>query len=127
MYKTDEDLLCEKGDEICNAVHNVIVAVAKNSDIDGAIQSAIDSLACTEFHASPEYKTSILHYVKPRLNLMEFENGEPAWDMFYIGHLIDIFEDIFTEQNIPMCYPWQDDEECICYATDERCKHCTRK
>lgn len=32
VKKTDEDLLCEKGDEICNAVHNVIIAVAKKTD-----------------------------------------------------------------------------------------------
>ena len=37
VKKADEDLLCEKGDEICNAVHNVIIAVAKKTDIDNAI------------------------------------------------------------------------------------------
>lgn len=88
VKKADEDLLCEKGDEICNAVHNVIIAVAKKTDIDSAIQEAIDSLACTEFHASPEDKTRIIQYVRKHLKDMRFENGEPEWDMHYIGDLM---------------------------------------
>lgn len=127
VKKADEDLLCEKGDEICNAVHNVIIAVAKKTDIDSAIQEAIDSLACTEFHASPEDKTRIIQYVRKHLKDMRFENGEPEWDMHYIGNLIVVFEVIFEENNVPICYPWEDEDECICYATDDRCKHCTRK
>ena len=95
--KADEDLLCEKGDEICNAVHNVIIAVAKKTDIDSAIQEAIDSLACTKFHASPEDKTRIIQYVRKHLKDMRFENGEPEWDMHYIGDLIVVFEVIFEE------------------------------
>ncbi len=46
--------------------------------------------------------------------------------MHYIGDLIVVFEIIF-EDNVPICYPWEDEDECICYATDERCKHCTHK
>ena len=60
VKKADEDLLCEKGDEICNAVHNVIIAVAKKTDIDSAIQEAIDSLAlhgipCIPGRQNPHY------------------------------------------------------------------------
>ena len=92
VKKTDEDLLCEKGDEICNAVHNVIIAVAKKNDIDSAIQEAIDSLACTEFHASPEDKTRIIQYVRKHLKDMRFEKGETEWDMHNICDLIVVYE-----------------------------------
>ena len=127
VKKTDEDLLCEKGDEICNAVHNVIIAVAKNSDIDSAIQEAIDSLACTEFHASPEDKTRIVQYVRKHLKDMQFEDGEPVWDMHYIGDLTEWIEYELNNANIDTCYPWQDDNEYICYSLKACCEHCKKK
>ncbi len=75
--KTDNNLLCDKGDEICNAVHNVIIAVAKNSDIDSAIQEAIDSLGlhgvpCIPGRQNPHYsvcsKTSERYAVRKMAN-----------------------------------------------------------
>lgn len=126
MYKTDENLLCDKGDEICNAVHNTIVAVAKGENVDNAFQEAINSMACTEFHASQKDKNSIIQYIRKHLKDMQFEDGEPAWDMHYIGDLIVVFEVMFEEHHVPICYPWEGEDECICYATDERCEHCTR-
>ena len=110
MYKTDENLLCDKGDEICNAVHGVIVAVAKGENVDDVFQEAINSMACTEFHASQKDKNNIVQYVQKHLKNMRFEGGEPAWDMHYIGDLIVVFEVMFEEHHVTICYPWEDED-----------------
>ena len=50
------------------------------------------------------------------------------WDMAAIGPMTDYLQiALSTRFLINTCRPWQDDTECICYATDERCPYCTRK
>lgn len=49
------------------------------------------------------------------------------WDMSIIGGVSDFIERLLTEHGINACHPWQDENECICYATSDRCKFCDRR
>lgn len=79
----DDDLLCEAGDRIDNAVFEAIMSIA--------------------------------HHVK-----------KLDWDMSLIGPVSDFIERLLTERGISTCHPWQDENECICYATSDRCKYCEK-
>lgn len=48
------------------------------------------------------------------------------WDMSIIGDVCDYIEETLKEHGIPACYPFQTDDETICYASADRCAHCTR-
>lgn len=53
---------------------------------------------------------------------------EPAWDMEMIADATDAIIDVMRERNIPVCYPWMDeDKQLCCTLPDGRCSHCTRK
>lgn len=79
----DDDLLCESGDRIDNAVFEAIKSIAHDGE-------------------------------------------KLEWDMSLIGPVNDFIEGLLTERGIDACYPWQDEDECICYATSDRCKYCER-
>lgn len=49
------------------------------------------------------------------------------WDMSLVGPVAEYIEDTLGRRGINTCYPWEDENECICYATDGRCKHCTKQ
>ena len=45
--------------------------------------------------------------------------------MAAIGDISSYLEGTMASRfNINSCHPWQDDTECICYATDERYHYC---
>ena len=48
------------------------------------------------------------------------------WDMSIIGDVSDYIEETLKAHGIPACYPFQMDDETICYASTDRCAHCTR-
>lgn len=49
---------------------------------------------------------------------------ELEWDMSIIGDISDYIEETLKAHNIRACYPFQTDDETICYASDDRCSHC---
>lgn len=79
----DNDLLCEAGDRIDNAVFEAIKSMAHDGE-------------------------------------------KLEWDMSLTGEIKECIESLLKERGIDACYPWQDENECICYATSDRCKHCER-
>ena len=46
------------------------------------------------------------------------------WNMEMIGEVTMCIERVLTEHKIPICHPWEDDDENICYSTCDRCEHC---
>lgn len=72
--------------------------VDKNDSIDNAVFHALRSLM-----ANPD----------------SFE-----WDMFYIGEAAELLEEFLKENKFEVCHPWHDENETICYLTDERCPYC---
>lgn len=77
----DDNLLCEAGDIIDNAVFEAIQSIAHKKE-------------------------------------------QLEWDMSLIGEVSDFIETLLAERGINTCHPWQDEDECICYATSERCGYC---
>ena len=48
------------------------------------------------------------------------------WDMSLIAQVKDAVAGILKGRNIPVCIPWENEDEHICYSLpDERCAHCT--
>lgn len=48
------------------------------------------------------------------------------WDMEKIALVNEAIEDILSRFNIPTCHPWENGENTICYATNERCSYCKK-
>lgn len=48
------------------------------------------------------------------------------WDMSLIGAATDALESVMEQYGLAVCHPWQDEDETICYCTEDRCTHCTR-
>lgn len=79
----DDGFLCERGDEIDNAVFEAIQAIAH-----------------------PE--------------------TEVEWSMELIGAVNDFIENLLLAHHLPVCHPWHNEDETICYKTADRCKHCRK-
>ncbi len=52
--------------------------------------------------------------------------NRPEWSMSIIGEATDAIESVMKRHGLKVCCPWQDEDENICYDTEDRCKHCTR-
>ena len=47
------------------------------------------------------------------------------WDMSVISEATDSLIEILQRHNIPVCYPWEDEDADICYSLiEDRCDHC---
>lgn len=52
---------------------------------------------------------------------------KPEWDMSVIGPATDALVSTMEDHGLATCYPWQDENEDICYSLpDDRCEHCQR-
>mgnify|MGYP006897807703 CR=1 FL=1 len=50
---------------------------------------------------------------------------KPEWDMAVIGEATDSIVEIMQKMNLETCYPWQNENEDICYSQQaERCAYC---
>lgn len=135
----DADLLAEAGDRIDNAVFDFICAVVTGHSINReepkeALLAAVNELSVEQVSALPD---GLLSDATNRAKKAAVEQSLQEkvddglllrWDMAAIGPMTDYLEiALSTRFLINTCRPWQDDTECICYATDERCPYCTRK
>lgn len=140
MHKFDDDFLCKTNDCIDNAVYAVICAVAAGEDAKDTIQAAVDAIACDKYAVTDVFCQSIIKetgmalaevgwIVEDKLEdkRMGYEIGVPDWSMQVIGDLTGWIEYELHNANIDTCYPWQDDNEYICYSLEARCKHCKKK
>lgn len=135
----DDDLLAEAGDRIDNAVFDFICAVVTGHSINKeepkeALLAAVNELSVEHVNALPEGllsdATDEAKEAAGEHSLQEdADDGLPLrWDMAAIGPVTDYLETALSARfRINTCHPWQDDTECICYATDERCPYCTHK
>ena len=135
----DNDLLAEAGDRIDNAVFDFICAVVTGHSVNGeapkeALLAAVNELSVEHVNALPEGllsdATDEAKEAAGEHSLQEdADDGLPLrWDMAAIGPVADYLETALSARfRINTCHPWQDDTECICYATDERCPYCTHK
>lgn len=134
-----DDLLAEAGDRIDNAVFDFICAVVTGHSVNEeapneALLAAVNELSVERVNVLPE---GLLSDVADKAKKAADEHSLQAnidgglllrWDMAAIGPVIDYLETaLSTRFRINTCHPWEDDTECICYATDERCPYCTRK
>lgn len=140
MHKSDDDFLCKTNDRIDNAVYAVICAVAAGEDAKDTIQAAIDTIACDKYVVTDEFCQNIIKetgmalaevgwLVENKLEdkRMGYEVGVPDWSIQVIGDLTEWIEYELNNANIDTCYPWQDDNECICYSLEACCEHCKKK
>lgn len=52
---------------------------------------------------------------------------KPEWDMAFIGPAADALVSTMEEQGLATCYPWQNENEDICYSLpNDRCEYCQR-
>lgn len=135
----DDDLLAEAGDRIDNAVFGFICVVATGHSINEedpkeALLAAVNELSVEYINALPDGllsdATDEAKKAADEHSLQENTDDEFSlrWDMAAIGPVTDYLETaLSTRFRINTCHPWEDDTECICYATDERCPYCTRK
>ena len=131
----DNDLLAEAGDRIDNAVFDFICAVVTGHSVNGeapkeALLAAVNELSVEHVNALPEGllsdATDEAKEAAGEHSLQEdADDGLPLrWDMAAIGPVTDYLETALSARfRINTCHPWQDDTECICYATDERMRH----
>lgn len=88
-------------------------------------------------HMSIQKKQAALEYLTDAVDRIDNAAWEaikavthsPAdleWDMSIIGEVCDQIEETLKAHGIPTCYPFHLDEETICYASCDRCAHCTR-
>lgn len=140
MHKFDDDFLCKTNDRIDNAVYAVICAVAAGEDAKDTIQAAIDTIACDKYAVTDRFCQSIIKetgmalaevgwLVENKLEdkRMGYEVGVPDWSIQVIGDLTEWIEYELNNANIDTCYPWQDDNEYICYSLEACCEHCKKK
>lgn len=132
----DDDLLTEAGDRIDNAVFDFICAVVTGHSINGeepkeALLAAVNELSVEHINVLPtgllSDATKEAREAVGEHSLQEdADDGLPLrWDMAAIGDISSYLEGTMASRfNINSCHPWQDDTECICYATDERCHYC---
>ena len=135
----DADLLAEAGDRIDNAVFDFICAVVTGHSINKeepkeALLAAVNELSVEQVSTLPD---GLLPDATNRAKKAAVEQSLQEkvddglllrWDMAAIGPMTDYLQiALSTRFLINTCRPWQDDTECICYATDERCPYCTRK
>ena len=124
----DDDLLCERGDLIDNAAYDAICSVSlSEEDASDAIKNALEAL-CLDGTEIGDLERQTIEAMIPIMTKHGATMGEtPEWNMEIIGSVIELFESILVQNGLPLCHPWQDEEECICYATEDRCAYCTRK
>ena len=140
MLKFDDDFLCKTNDRIDNAVYAVICAVAAGEDAKDTIQAAIDTIACDKYVVTDEFCQNIIKetgmalaevgwLVENKLEdkRMGYEVGVPDWSIQVIGDLTEWIEYELNNANIDTCYPWQDDNEYICYSLEACYEHCKKK
>ena len=135
----DDDFLAEAGDRIDNAVFNFICAVVTSHSVNKeeskeALLAAVNELSVEQVNVLPDgllsdatdeaKKAAGEHSLQENID----DGLSLRWDMAAIGPVTDYLETALSARfRINTCHPWQDDAECICYATDERCPYCTRK
>lgn len=50
---------------------------------------------------------------------------KPEWDAAIICPAVDALVNVMEDHGLAVCYPWQDENEDICYSLpDDRCEHC---
>lgn len=130
--KSDQDLLTRAGDIIDNAVFDAIVAtVTKDPCLKSETLYALISLTHQPDKNLHLHDNDILEkaitIVKDNLKSANIKPGQtPNWDMSIIGPTTDALENLLIEHHIPTCHPWEDEDETICYLSDDRCPHCQK-
>lgn len=135
-YKQDDDLLCEAGDLIDNAVWAFVLS-ARKDQTPPSEDKALFAEAVQALKANPDQNVEIPDAMfeeavriarSPQIKkMLSFEKEEePEWNMGVIGDVTDAIEGLMSDSGVETCHPWQDDEECICYCTEERCPYCRR-
>ena len=130
---TDSDLLCEAGDRIVNAVFDYISATLRKQPATDALKSAFEELLADKTAEIPQSLMDRESDFAKRLDTMlKFYSITPGpdgsidWNMGPIGDMTDILEEAMVEAGLPTCHPFEVEDESICYASEERCKHCPR-
>lgn len=54
----------------------------------------------------------------------EMAVGEIDWDMEIIGAVEAYIEKLLGDRGIPVCHPWEDDNETLCCCGEESCPYC---
>lgn len=130
---TDSDLLCEAGDRIDNAVFDYISATLRKQPTADALKSAFVEMLADKTVAIPQSLLDREPDFAKRLDAtLKFHGVTPGpdgsieWNMGPIGDLTDILENAMAKAGLPTCHPFEDEDECICYASESRCNYCKK-
>jgi len=47
------------------------------------------------------------------------------WSMYHIANVTSMTEQYLQEQGFDICHPFFEENERLCFNSDQRCKHCT--
>lgn len=76
-----------------------------------------DTLLC-------EHNDIIYNAIHAAINALSAK-GPQEWDMSVIGEATDALTGIMERHGIAVCYPWENEDEDICYSLQgDRCEHC---
>ena len=129
FFKTSDDFLAESNDPIFNALFTVLQKVHDGKPVtdEGTRLSIVDAfheMSLTENEPSDEDIQAIYDAAGRILKNPAPAEGELEWDAYYIGNLADFLETYLSEHNQKPCFPFNDSDDCICYASEERCAYC---
>lgn len=126
----DEDLLCSAADRIDGAVYELLAAVLAGVPDKAASEDAVHAMIDSGWDKEIPATVTWLARTAAAAVLfdagMQKQNGDLEWDISLIAEVADAIESELKLQNIPVCRPWQYDQEYICWSTPERCKWCSR-
>ena len=130
----DDDFLANASDRIDNASWEAIytAVTGKTEDVPELILCAMEALAHDPDAVRKvpfQPMAAAIQHIEEQIALSASENSadttDPEWDMAIIGDVNDAIEYELQKMGVATCYPYQDDDECICYMQEGRCAHCT--
>ena len=115
-----------KGDGMVIVKENRTKPLPKSHILSLPIQISCDELELIEPHQNDEFLCSQNDLIDNSVfdAIQSVAYNKIDWNMELIGEVTMCIEKVLTEHKIPICHPWQDDDENICYSTEDRCEYC---
>lgn len=126
----DADLLRSASDRINGAVYSLLEAVMNNAPDASLSEKVVRAmLEGGGPDKLPEQVTWMARDIAAARLFdagLQKENAILEWDTSPIEETMFAISGMLKAYQLPVCRPWQNDEEHICWSTKYRCKWCKR-